>query len=165
MSPSEKRHDLQQKATRLLARRAFSRGELRDRLSDSAEQQDLGVVLDRLEELNLLNDLEYAYNFAADRSRRGWGPGKIRAELARRQVPCSFIPDAIESVLSAADEPLVLARYLQHLLAKQNPLADQKKARKLIQHLQRRGFSESAIRRCLEDVATSEFWDLVHKES
>ena len=165
MSPSEKRHDLQHEATRLLARRAFSRGELRDRLSESAEQQDLERVLDRLEELNLLNDLEYAYNLASDRSGRGWGPGKIRAELARRQVPGSFIPDVIESVVSEADEPLVLARYLQHLLAKQNALVDQKKARKLIQHLQRRGFSESAIRRCLADVATSESWDPVQKES
>jgi SOS response regulatory protein OraA/RecX len=53
---------LLQKAGRLLAWRAYSRGELEAKLRSQAEEKEIQAVLGRLEELNLLNDEQYAYN-------------------------------------------------------------------------------------------------------
>jgi len=52
------------KAGRLLARRAYTRGELRTRLAKGGNEEDIAGVLDQLETINLLNDAETAYNFA-----------------------------------------------------------------------------------------------------
>ena len=104
---------LLRKAGALLARRAYSRGELRDRLSRYAGDAPLESVLTRLEELNLLNDEDYAYNFALCRiGQQGWGPARVRKSLLQRQVPAATIEGALERILNELDPATVLREYV-----------------------------------------------------
>ena len=58
---------LMRRAGSLLRRRAYGRAELAEKLSRFAGPDDLRGVLDRLQELDLLNDARYAYNLAFQR--------------------------------------------------------------------------------------------------
>ena len=96
---------LMKRAAAFIARRAHSRGELRRKLSAAAEEgaqkddakiysaAEIETVLDRLERLNLLNDAEYAYNFAFSRIHdSGWGEEKVREALMYKYMATSANP-------------------------------------------------------------------------
>jgi len=150
---------LLRKAGALLARRAFSRGELRDKLSAAAGDSRVEAVLDRLEQLNLLNDADYAYNFALYRIRQlGWGPAKVRDSLLRRQVAPAIVESAIKRACEEADPLAALADYARKYLGKKDTAPDLKIARRLIAHLRRRGFEEDIIMSALKRVIPAALW-------
>jgi regulatory protein len=137
---------LLKKAGTLLARRAYGRGELRDKLCKLAEAVEVEVVLDRLEQLNLLNDADYAYNFAFYRiAQDGWGPAKVHDSLLRRRVEPRTIERALERVQSELGDESALADYIRKHCGKKGLPADPKDVRRLILHLRRRGFEEKNI--------------------
>jgi regulatory protein len=147
----ELRKSLFKKAGALLARRAFSRGELRIRLSKMADNLEIESMLDRLEQLNLLNDADYAYNFALYRIRQeGWGPAKVQESLLRRHVQQAVIECALERVHSELGEESVLIEYINGHCGKKGLPANPKDIRKLIMHLSRRGYDQEAIVRALK---------------
>ena len=139
------------KAGALLARRAYSRGELRTKLLRSkipnvADPHELNVALDRLEQLNLLNDDDYAYNFALYRMKReAWGPAKVYNSLLRRQVAPATIESAMERVRSQVDEESILAEYLERYCHRKGSSCEPQDIRKLTTHLRLRGFREDTI--------------------
>ena len=144
---------LLKKAGDLLSHRAYSRGELGSKLGKVAEECQVEAALDRLEELNLLNDAEYAYNFALYRIKReGWGPDKVRYSLTRRQIANKTIQTVLEKIRSELGEEFALVEYLQKYCRKQGLPNDPKGVRKLVAHLRRRGFDEDIIFRALERV-------------
>jgi regulatory protein len=135
-----------EKAGRYLARRPHSRAELRHRLAPLAGESDVEATLDRLTELKLLNDPEYAYNLGFRRSsREGWGPLRIHQELLRHQIPPDVIELTVERILRENPEEVVLAAYLDRHRRKSGIPSDPKEIRRLIQHLQRRGFHDDVI--------------------
>lgn len=74
-------------AVRLLSVREQSRQELRRKLR--ARHADAGLiesVLDELGRRGLLSDERFTENYVEQRSRKGYGPLRIRAELAERGV-------------------------------------------------------------------------------
>lgn len=74
-------------AIHLLARREYSRAELRERLSARGhEASDILICLDDLAEQGLQSDARFAESFLRSRIARGQGPLKIRAELERRGI-------------------------------------------------------------------------------
>jgi SOS response regulatory protein OraA/RecX len=130
----------------LLARRSYSRGELKDKLSKMADEHAVESALDRLEKLNLLNDADYAYNFAFCRIRqRGWSPDRVQSSLIHRQIEQKTIEIALERVRSELGNEPVLENYLRKYCGKRGLPADLKALRKLIAHLRRRGFTEESI--------------------
>jgi SOS response regulatory protein OraA/RecX len=144
---------LLKKASALLARRSYSRGELEDRLSKTAGQQPVDAILDYLEQLNLLNDAEYAYNFAFYRMKdEGWGPAKVHNSLLRQRVSHKNIREALERVRRELGEEFALVEHLQRHCRKKGPPTEPKELRKLISHLRRRGFDDNIIFRTLERV-------------
>ena len=155
------------KAGSLLARRAYSRAELqiklmRSKLPNLARGKQLDAALDRLEQLNLLNDADYAYNFAFCRiKRQGWGPAKVYNSLLRRHVAPATIDSAIERVRSEVDEVSALTDYLERHCSKKGPPHEPKDIRRLVGHLRLRGFTEDAIfrglRRIIPPVALERF--------
>ena len=145
------RASLLKKAGSLLARRAFSRGEMRDRLAPLGGAAEVDAALAALEQRNLLNDAEYAYNFALRRcGDEGWSPGRVRHELERRRVAPAEVDRALERVRSelGGGAP-VLARYLRKRFGSRPLPADAKGVRRLILHLGRRGFEMQDILRAL----------------
>jgi len=134
-----------------LARRAQSRGELKQKLTRLAPEPEVESALDRLEELNLLNDPEYAYNFALCRMKQnGWGRAKIHESLLRRQVGEAAIASAIDRAWSELDEESALSEYLKRRFLKIKQPQDPNGLRKLVVHLRRRGFNEENIFRVLK---------------
>ena len=96
---------LMSQAGRVLSRRAHSRGELRRKLARHAEPDLIEPVLDRLEELKLLNDADYAYNFALCRMKQdGWGPLKVFHSLRKHDVAPELVEKAIGRVRDEAGD-------------------------------------------------------------
>jgi len=137
----------------LLARRAFSRGELRNRLAKAGRDHEIEAVLDRLEQLNLLNDADYAYNFALCRTRdEGWGPAKVRDSLLRRGVSPETAAAAMQRVGDETDARAALTQYLRKHCAKTGAPSGPVAVRRLVLHLRRRGFDDDAIRGALKQT-------------
>jgi len=148
---------LLKKAGALLSRRAYSRGELRDQLAKMAGEPQVESALDRLEQLRLLNDADYAYNFAFYRiKQQGWGPAKVYDSLLRRRVAQPTIEQALKRVRSELDDESVLMEYMRKRYGKQGPPATPKEIGKLVLHLHRRGFDESIILNVLKRMIPAE---------
>jgi len=141
----ELRKKLLSKAGNLLARRPHSRGELREKLLRSGDEQSVEAALDRLQELNLLNDREYAYNFASRRvAQEGWGPLKVRQALMQRRVASALVDDTLERVAGECGDTALRA-YVEKHCRKTGWPHDRKGIQRLIGHLRRRGFHEDSI--------------------
>ena len=76
------------KALKLIARRDHFRAELVEKLRNKGfEADDIDRAMERLDELNLLDDEAFAGRFVEFRSvDRGWGPHRLANELRRRGV-------------------------------------------------------------------------------
>jgi regulatory protein len=143
---SELHKALLHKAGTLLARRAYSRGELRNKLLKIAQERPVENVLERLEQLNLLNDADYAYNFALYRMKHeGWGQAKVRASLFSRHVAEGDVEAALQRVLSALGGEPDLVESMRKFCGKSWPPTEAKHLHRLIMHLRRRGFDEEHI--------------------
>src|SRR5687768_10744837 len=109
---------LMSRAGNLLGRRSYSRGELARKLLKLADPPEVETVLDRLEELDLLNDSKYAYNFAFYRLREcGWGPLRVRHALLNRQVAADLVESALNRVFQEHGEGPMLEGYLDRYCA------------------------------------------------
>jgi SOS response regulatory protein OraA/RecX len=150
---------LMRKAGALLARRSYGRAELQERLSRSAGDYPLDPVLNRLEQLNLLNDDEYAYNFALCRMKQdGWGPAKIQNALLRRHVGQRTIEAALQRVEDEFGSEPAIERYVQEFSRKKGIPADLKALRRLIAHLGQKGFDEDGILSVLRRMIPAKLW-------
>jgi SOS response regulatory protein OraA/RecX len=148
---------LLKKAGSLLARRAYSRFEMHQKLASFAGEDEVEPILDRLERLNLLNDAEYAYNFAFRRIRQlGWSPAKVRSALLRVHVEEVAIDSALQRVREEIDDSAVIITHAQKHCGKKGLPTDLKGIRRLIMHLRRRGFDEENIFRALKDTIPAE---------
>jgi regulatory protein len=144
---------LLKKAGALLARRSHSRGELWDILSKSADQTQVEIALNRLESLNLLNDAEYAYNFALSRMRRqGWSPAKVLDSLLKRHLEQNTIESAMERIQNEGGEESSLELCIKQYCRKRGRPSDPKDVKKLVLHLRRRGFDEDDIFHALKQA-------------
>ncbi len=143
---SELQKKLQKKAAALLSRRGYSRGEIRLKLLKIADKSTVEEVLDRLEQLKLLNDHDYAYNFALSRiGREGWGPEKIRKALYNRQVSDPDISAALDEIRTLVGEDYALEEYLKKYFGKKEMPENFNSLRNLITHLLRRGYHRNSI--------------------
>ncbi|HYK89706.1 MAG TPA: RecX family transcriptional regulator [Acidobacteriota bacterium] len=148
------------KAGSLLSRRSYSRGEMRAKLAKFAESDDIEATLDGLEALNLLNDAEYAYNFAASRiAQNGWGPIKVRHSLLRRHVAPDIVEGALERVRRESGDEIVLRVYLDRHCSKTGLPRDRQGIQKLVNHLRRRGFGDALIFSTLRRVIPDAAWE------
>lgn len=147
------------KAGALLARRSYSRAEMQHRLARFAGEIPIDAVLDRLEQLNLLNDAQYAYNFAFCRMKQdGWGPIKIQHSLLRRHVEQKTIEAAIQKAEYELGCETTIERYAREYFSKKGIPADLKTLRKAIAHLGQRGFEEDGIISVLRRMIPAKLW-------
>ena len=148
-----------QKAGALLARRSYSKGELRAKLEKLGNEEEVATTLARLESLGLLNDAEYAYNFASWRIKEmAWGGAKVHHSLLRRHVSPRLAESAIDRVHREISEDLVLSRYLDKLRKRNGVPRDRKAIQKLASHLRSRGFQEDRIWNVLREKIPAAAW-------
>jgi SOS response regulatory protein OraA/RecX len=160
VTEAELRKKLLDKAGLFLSRRPCSRGELAAMLLKIAGPDSVEPVLDRLEQLKLLNDSEYAYNFAFNQLKfKGWGPVRVHQNLLLRKVPPGLAESTMNSIRAELSDREVLEGYLEkHCRRKGLPL-DRRGIAGLVSHLSRRGFPEETILQTLRQKVPSALWE------
>src|SRR5690606_11887285 len=136
----------------LLARREHGRVELTRKLQRRGAPLELiDSALERLAEQGLLNELRYLESFVASRARSGYGPMRIREQLAQR----GLARDAVEQAMSQAE--VDWAEQLQQVWQRKfGCLPEDAKARaQQGRFLAYRGYSTSQISRLLSGKS----WD------
>jgi regulatory protein len=144
---------LHDQALRLLSVRARSVRELSQRMrSKGHEPQAVAAEIERLIELRFLHDGDFAHERARAMLRsKGWGPRKLRADLARRGVATDLIDAAIAAAYQEFDPASILRRealkrFGEWILAED---VDPKLKNKAYRFLLGRGFEPEAIRELL----------------
>lgn len=142
-----------ERALALISRRPMSKKELRDKLVRKGEDEDTAEYCALwLEEQGFVNDESYAAAVARHYAAKGYGAGRVRAELSRRGVPRDFWDDALETMPSG-DEKID-----KFISARLKDPEDREQIRKISAALYRRGYSWEEIRGALarHDADTEE---------
>ena len=132
------------RAMELLSRRPMSEKELIDKLIRKGEDEETAADCARwLRENGFLNDESYAAAVARHYAAKGYGPGRVRAELSRRGVDRELWKDAIEAMPENRD------RLDRFIAARLTDPEDREQIRKVSAALYRRGYSWEEIRSAL----------------
>ena len=141
-------------ALRALARRAHARFDLRRRLLQKQHPPAaVDGALDRLGAAGLLNDAQFARDFAAAKARRR-GPARLVRDLQSQGVDRRVAEEAVRDSLAAegvdaSDAVRVLAEKRVRQLAGLPPAV---KKRRLVAFLARRGFAGAEVREVVESL-------------
>ena len=102
-------------ALRVLGGRAYSIGELREKLLRRAERaEDVPGLLARLKEYGYLNDQHFAASFSAARlENQGLGKARVLSDLRKRRVAPSVAEKAVREAYRDADETTLIEDYLR----------------------------------------------------
>ena len=142
-------------AARMVGSRALSRRELERKLQrKGVEEEDARQAADWLQDIGALDDEAYAALLVRHYSRQCYGPAWIRAQLQQRGVPRELWQEALEQAPPAEE---LIEAYIHKKLQGRAP--DEKELKRLTDALQRRGFSWSAIRPCLQGLSDSFGWE------
>ena len=140
--PERPRPDAYQKALELLVRREHSRRDLKRKLGlRGADPEEAEAAIEKLAGLGYEDDLRFATAFARDRAHSGYGPVRIRQELAGHGLPRDQVETAIEAC--ETDWP-ASARSLVDKRFTPAALAEPARRRKALDFLLRRGFDQSS---------------------
>ena len=131
-----------QRALGLLVRREHSRKELGRKLSaKGVEREDADLALDKLNKQDFQNDARFAAALARGRASSGYGPARIRAELATHALSRDDIAEALEACdrdWDASARDIIARRYAS------KDLGDPALRRKAVDFLLRRGFEQKS---------------------
>ncbi len=141
------------KALNYLSYRPRSAGELRYYLRDKDfDDETIDLVLERLREAGLVDDLEFARYWIDNRLRfRPRSAWALRQELQQKFVGRQIIEEALEDF----DQAEALQNALQRHARRLQHLPSETFKKRLMQRLARRGFSYGAIRDALEAYLSS----------
>ncbi|WP_051304699.1 recombination regulator RecX [Chitinilyticum litopenaei] len=145
---------LRNKALALLARREYSRAELRQKLLRAAGDEGgelVEQVLADFTDRNWLSDERFAEQWAAQRSAR-YGQNRLRQELRMKGVAGAVLENALAE--HAQDETAAARRLWQKKFG--TPPADQKERAKQLRFLLGRGFSSEVAYRV---IGGGDDWD------
>lgn len=132
-----------------LARRAYSVYEMRSYLERRAEDKDVvKTVLDRLKELQYLDDARYARQFVRLRSElRKQGAFRIARDLRARGVPDRHIEAALAERAAESDDGAVVRERLERRIKSLRGPLDERRVASLYRSMMRAGFSADTVRR------------------
>ena len=137
-------------AVRLLAMREHSRQEMRRKLVARFDDRDLiERVLDDLEHRQYLSDERFTECYVSERSRKGYGPLRIRAELSERGIAAGLSVRWLDD--GASDWAEVLAEAAARKFGAE-PASDLRDLARRGRFLEQRGFPIALVRRYLDRV-------------
>lgn len=136
------------RAFRLLAAKARSVAELRERLLEKAEPEFVEQALTRLAELGYINDEEFARSFANARLRfKPLGRVRLRQDLQRKKLATQVVEQALDSAYTEQSEEVLIDRAIEKRLRLKGAPSSREEAKKLFDYLLRRGFSYDLVLR------------------
>lgn len=141
------------KAIDLLSRRDYSRAELRGKLCEKIAPETAAKVMERVEELSLIDDEAYAAKTAEYyQQSKGMGKKGIRNQLYRRGIDSDIIERTLENL--PGDEKMSAVALIRKKYY--NSLADEKGRKRVFSALVRLGYSysdiKSAMSECAQDI-------------
>lgn len=145
--------DAYQKALELLVRREHSRRDLERKLGlKGADPEAAASAVARLADLGYQDDNRFAASFARDRAGAGYGPVRIRQELATHGLDREQVQAALDACERDWPE---LAREQISRRFRPAELEDPGRRRKAVDFLLRRGFDQdsawAAVRHRLDE--------------
>jgi regulatory protein len=159
--PPPSREKLEQRAKNILmyhlGRQMQTRSQLADRLRKKEIPDDVAeAVLDRFEELHLLNDTDYAETFVRSRhSERGLARRALGYELRKRGIDDETAAEAL-STLDEDQEAGTARRLVDSRLRATKGLDPQVRTRRLVGMLARKGYSSSVAFRVVKEALAEE---------
>lgn len=150
-------NEVLKKAYDLLARRAHSTKELRNKLyKRKYPGRDIDTVISECTRLGFLNDASFARDYAAELAAQGKGPFRIQMKLRAKGLPENCIDQALTQVNNNEQENAE-----QALKGKIRSLVNEpdinKRRRKACRFLAYRGFSADTISRLMENTPELQF--------
>ena len=135
----------------LLSRRPHGTKELIKKLCEKGhEKESAEKACDRLLELGLLNDEEFARILANELyERKGYGIKRIKQELAFRGIDREIVENAIDSLDIDTQTRIILVIKKKYL----NKINDEKGRKRAIDGLMRLGYSYSDIKSALNSIS------------
>lgn len=142
---SSKRALARDRAIEMLSRRSMSRAELVKKLIMKGEDEETAEYCgDWLVEHSLIDDESYAAAVARHYAAKGYGEGRVRAELRRRGIDRDLWEDTINAM---PEDNTKLDKFIASRLKNAD---DRDEVRKLSAALMRRGYSRDDIRAAFE---------------
>ena len=139
-----------EKAFLLLSARSYPKKSLEEKLLKDFSEDCVEEVLERLEQLGLINDEDYARRSARDMvNLRHYGLSRVKNELRRKGIGDNEIEDALEEFCE--DDEAQTLRYLLETKYRTQLLSQQGK-QKVFTVLMRLGYEAEDIRREIEAV-------------
>lgn len=134
-----------ERALEYLSRRPMSCAELKKKLIEKGEDEDVAeYCVGWLSEHGLIDDESYAAAVARHYAAKGYGPGRVRTELSRRGIARELWDGALDAMPENVDK---LDRFISSRLHDPD---DRDEVRRISQALFRRGYSWDEIRCALE---------------
>ncbi len=131
-----------EKALRLLSFRIHSKKELENKIKLHLTEECAQYAADKMEELGLLNDLEFSKAYAKEMSsRKYYSLNRIKYELLKKGVDKSLILEALNEI--EIDEEFNIKQFIK--VKYHGRIEDEKIRRRAISALQRLGYSWSQI--------------------
>src|SRR3954447_8450211 len=145
-------------ALKVLSGRAYSIGELREKLRRRAERiSDLDEIIPRLKELGYLDDRRFAESFATARlSNEGFGRGRVINDLRQRRVAPALAEKTVGKVYEEVDEQALIDEWIRRkyrMTPRENLFQDEKDLASAYRRLLRAGFRTGEIVRALKRFA------------
>lgn len=154
LETASRRTITRERAVELLSRRQYSHAEIQKKLIDKGEDEDTArYCADWLEEHGLINDESYAEAVARHYAAKGYGAGRVRAELSRRGISRELWDGAVDAM---PEDTSKIDRFIASRLSDTN---DRDEVRRVSQALMRRGYSWDDIRDALERRRTEIYED------
>jgi regulatory protein len=152
---------LMEYAGRLLSGRAYSSGEIREKLRRrAAHPGDVDTVVANLRRLGYLNDRGFAENFAAARlENAGQGRTRVLRDLRQRRVAPAVAEAAVDRTYKDQDEVTLIEAFLARKFRGRNlgaMLAEEKHLASAWRRLRYAGFSSGNSLRVLKRYAADE---------
>lgn len=138
-------------ALALVAKRSYSSKGLYDKLIQKGyEPQHAKSAVERLKELNYIDDAKFAKNYAAYLISSGKGEFAIKAELEKRGIPKNLLCTALDFVKKEEEPHEQIIKIIRSKFKKLD-FKDKNEIRKAASFFLRRGFSSESISKALRE--------------
>ena len=140
-------------ALRYISYRQRSSSEVKSKLLEQHSPDIVDLVLQRLEETNLLDDEQFAFQWVEFRNKiRPKSAIMLERELTQKGVAAEFMKKAVVDVDDYHNAYITATKFFD----KRNPRGVNNFTEKLFSHLKRRGYSYTVIKRTIDEVRSED---------